>query len=85
MLKLEQIKVNSRIRGIAPTGVVTIKHVQMFGEQALELTFVDAEGKPGTQLVLRSTVTNWARSRSITKAAAASNPRAPIRNPMRPG
>jgi SNF2 family DNA or RNA helicase len=53
MLKLEEIKVNSRVRGIAASGVVTIKHVQMFGEQALEVTFVDAEGKPGTQLVFR--------------------------------
>lgn len=53
MLKLEEIKVNSRVRGIAVSGAVTIKHVQMFGEQALEVTFVDAEGKPGTQLVFR--------------------------------
>lgn len=53
MLKLEEIKVNSQVRGIAASGVVTIKHVQMFGEQALEVTFVDAEGKPGTQLVFR--------------------------------
>lgn len=53
MLKLEEIKVNSRVRGITPGGIVTIKHVQMFGEQALEVTFVDAEGKPGTQLIFR--------------------------------
>jgi len=41
MLKLEDIKVNSLVRGIVTNSVVTIKHVQMFGTQALEVTFVD--------------------------------------------
>lgn len=53
MIKLENIKVNGLVRGIVPNTVVTIKHVQMFGSQALEITFVDAEGKAGTQLLFR--------------------------------
>jgi len=52
-MKLEEIRVNSLIRGIVPNSVVTIKHVQMFGDQALEITFVDAEGKPSSQLLFR--------------------------------
>ena len=53
MIKLENIKVNSLVRGVVPNTVATIKHVQMFGNQALEITFVDAEGKAGTQLLFR--------------------------------
>jgi superfamily II DNA or RNA helicase len=53
MAKLEEIKVDSSVRGIVPNAIVTIKHVQMFGDQALEVTYVDAEGKPSTQLLFR--------------------------------
>src|SRR2546422_10376388 len=53
MAKLEEIKVNSVVRGIASSSAVTIKHVQMFGEQALEVTYVDGEGKANTQLLFR--------------------------------
>ena len=53
MLKLEEIKVNSLIRGILPSSAVTIKHVQMFGNEALEVTYVDGEGKASTQLLFR--------------------------------
>jgi superfamily II DNA or RNA helicase len=53
MLKLEDIKVNSLVRGIVPNSTVTIKHVQMFGNQAMEATFVDGEGKANTQLLFR--------------------------------
>jgi len=52
-MKLEEIKVNSLIRGILPNSAVTVKHVQMFGNEALELTYVDGEGKASSQLVFR--------------------------------
>lgn len=52
-MKLEEIKVNSLIRGILPNSTVTIKHVQMFGNDALEVTYVDGEGKASSQLVFR--------------------------------
>ena len=52
-MKLEEIKVNSLIRGILPNSAVTVKHVQMFGGEALELTYVDGEGKASSQLVFR--------------------------------
>jgi len=53
MLKLEDIKVNSLVRGIASGSAVTIKHAQLFGDQALEITYVDGEGKANTQLLFR--------------------------------
>src|SRR5262245_58267170 len=53
MSRLEDIKVNSVVRGIVPNAAVTVKHVQMFGEQALEVTYVDGEGKASTQLLFR--------------------------------
>ncbi len=52
-MKLEEITVNSLVRGILPNSAVTIKHVQMFGNEALEVTYVDGEGKASTQLLFR--------------------------------
>src|SRR5689334_2166275 len=52
-MKLEEIRVNSSVRGILPNSAVTIKHVQMFGNEALEVTYVDGEGKASTQLLFR--------------------------------
>ena len=52
-MKLEEIRVNSLIRGILPNATVTIKHVQMFGSEALEVTYADGEGKASSQLVFR--------------------------------
>lgn len=53
MLKLEHVKVNSVIRGLLPNSTVTVKHAQMFGDQALEVTFVDGEGRPSSQIIFR--------------------------------
>lgn len=52
-MKLEEIRVNSLVRGILPNSAVTVKHVQMFGSEALEVTYVDGEGKASTQLLFR--------------------------------
>jgi superfamily II DNA or RNA helicase len=53
MPRLEDITVNSVVKGLVPNSAVTIKHTEMFGTQAMQVTFVDAEGRPGTQLVYR--------------------------------
>lgn len=52
MAKLEELTVDALVRGLLPNSTVTIKHAQMFGD-VVNLTFVDAEGRPGTQLVYR--------------------------------
>lgn len=53
MPRLEEITVNCVVKGLQPNSAVTIKHTEMFGSQAMQVTFVDAEGRPGTQLVYR--------------------------------
>ena len=53
MARLEEITVNSVVRGIIPTSTVTIKHAEMYGSDTLSVTFVDAQGRPDTQLLFR--------------------------------
>jgi superfamily II DNA or RNA helicase len=53
MSRLEDITVNSVVKGLVASSAVTIKHTEMFGSQAMQVTFVDAEGRPGTQLIYR--------------------------------
>ncbi len=53
MSRLEDITVNSQVRGLVPQGVVTVKHAKMFGDQALEVTYADSTGRTGSQLVYR--------------------------------
>ena len=53
MPRLEDITVNTIVKGLVPNSAVTIKHTEMFGSQAMQVTFVDAEGRPGTQLIYR--------------------------------
>lgn len=53
MAKLEEIKQNCAIRGVLPGGVVTVVSVQWFGSEAIELTYKDATGKVGNELLYR--------------------------------
>ncbi len=53
MTKLENLKSNSSIRGVLPNGIVTVVNVQWFGSDAVELTYKDASGKVGNELLYR--------------------------------
>ena len=53
MARLEDIKQNCTIRGVLPGGVVTVVSVQWFGSEAIELTYKDATGKVGNELLYR--------------------------------
>lgn len=53
MARLEEITVNSVVRGVQSASAVTVKHVQMHGGNTLEITYTDSEGKAGTQLLFR--------------------------------
>ena len=53
MAHLEDITFNSVVRGIHPVSAVTVKHARMHGADTLEVTYTDAEGRPGTQLLFR--------------------------------
>jgi hypothetical protein len=50
MAALEDIKPNCAVRGILPSGVVTVVSVRWFGSDAIELTYKDATGRVGNEL-----------------------------------
>ena len=53
MTHLEDLKLNASVRGILPNGLVTVVSVQWFGSEAIELTYKDATGKVGNELLYR--------------------------------
>jgi superfamily II DNA or RNA helicase len=53
MAVLEDLKPGGSIRGVMPGGVVTVVNVQWFGSDAIELTYKDAAGKVGNELLYR--------------------------------
>ena len=53
MLKLEDIVVGAVVRGIRAGQSVTVRQVQRYGDDVLSVTFVDAEGRPGEELLYR--------------------------------
>src|SRR5579883_1347500 len=53
MAVLEDLKPGGSIRGVLPSGVVTVVNVQWFGSDAIELTYKDAAGKVGNELLYR--------------------------------
>lgn len=53
MLKLEEIRPNSIIRGILPNENVTVVSVQFYGTEALELTYKTATGRVANELIYR--------------------------------
>ncbi len=53
MAKLEGLKQGATIKGILPGGNVTVVDVQWYGDDAIELTYKDASGRVGNQLLFR--------------------------------
>ena len=53
MAKLEDLKQGATIRGILPNGHVAVADVQWYGNDAIELTYKDATGQVGNQLLYR--------------------------------
>ncbi len=53
MARLEDLTPGAFLRGILPDTVVTAVAVQWYGSDALELTYKDASGRPGTRLLYR--------------------------------
>jgi SNF2 family DNA or RNA helicase len=53
MAALEELKPNSSVRGVLPNAIVTVVSVQWFGSGAIELTYKDATGKVGNELLYR--------------------------------
>jgi len=53
MAKLEELQVDTVIRGILPNSLVTVVGSKWFGSDILELTYKTAEGQVGNELVMR--------------------------------
>jgi len=53
MAALEDLKPNSAVRGVLPNAIVTVVNVQWHGSGVIELTYKDATGKVGNELLYR--------------------------------
>jgi len=53
MAILEDIKPNSQVKGILPSGPVTVLSAQWHGSDVVEVTYRDATGKLGSELLFR--------------------------------
>ena len=53
MTQLEDLTPNASVRGILPSGQVTVVSVQWHGDNALELTYKTPEGKVANELLYR--------------------------------
>jgi len=53
MAALEDLKPGAIVKGILPNTQVTVVSAQWFGSEAVELTYKDPAGRPGTELLYR--------------------------------
>jgi len=53
MAKLEEISVGASVKGVTPSGLVTVMGVRWIGNLAIELTYKDATGNLGNVLLYR--------------------------------
>lgn len=60
MLKLEEIKKDAQIRGLEGDKIVRVVHAESIGTDALNVFYVDQDGKPGTQSLFRNDETRLA-------------------------
>jgi len=54
MLKLEDLKKDTQIRGLEGDRIVWIVSVELVGDDAVTVFYVDPDGIPGTQMLFRS-------------------------------
>ena len=54
MAKLENITIGSTVKGIVGNEPVSVAAVQWYGSNVLEITYKDARGALGTQLLYRA-------------------------------
>jgi SNF2 family DNA or RNA helicase len=53
MARLEDLTRGAAVRGILPNSLVTVLDVKWYGTSVIELTYKDASGRPGNQLIYR--------------------------------
>ncbi|MFN7913700.1 MAG: hypothetical protein U0Q55_00060 [Vicinamibacterales bacterium] len=54
MTTLESLTPGTELKGLRSDGIVTVVDAKWFGTTAVELTYKDAQGKPGNELLYRS-------------------------------
>ena len=52
MAKLEDLKQGAQVKGIDPSGLVTVINVKWHGSDIVELTYRDQKGQPNTELLV---------------------------------
>jgi hypothetical protein len=50
MVRLEELKKGTRLKGLLTRDTITIVDIQWHGSSALELTYKDSTGKPGLEI-----------------------------------
>ena len=58
MARLEDLTRGATVHGVLPNSAVTVIDVQWYGNSAVELTYKDASGRPGNQLLYRDDETH---------------------------
>ena len=53
MARLEQITVGASIKGVLPDSLISVVAVEWFGDRAINLTYRDATGQLGSELLYR--------------------------------
>ena len=53
MAKLEDLKRNAQVKGLNPSGPVSILNVQWHGSDVVEVTYRDLSGKDHSELLFR--------------------------------
>lgn len=53
MAKLDHLQRNARVKGLSPSGIVTILNLQWFGSDVVEVTYRDVSGKDHSELLFR--------------------------------
>jgi superfamily II DNA or RNA helicase len=53
MARLEDLKPGASVKGVLPDGLVEVLSAKWHGSSAVEVTYKDAQGRPGNQLVYR--------------------------------
>ena len=54
MATLEDLKAATTVRGLSPSGLAKVVHVEWFGDQAVKVTYEDATGTVKNRLVYRN-------------------------------
>ena len=54
MARLEDLQAGTRVMGIAPSGIAEVKAVEWYGEQCVQVMYVDETGKPDHAVLYRA-------------------------------